>query len=57
MPETVDACLQLSEATLVGLGLPAGSVIASIHERRQKDRGFGKMSREATKLKKRRWDP
>ena len=30
---------------------------ASIHERRRKDRGFGKMTREATRLKKRRWDP
>ncbi len=34
VPETIEASLQLSEATLVGLGVPAGPVIASIHEER-----------------------
>jgi monovalent cation:H+ antiporter-2, CPA2 family len=35
IPETVEASLQLSEAALLGLGVAAGKVIASIHERRQ----------------------
>jgi CPA2 family monovalent cation:H+ antiporter-2 len=34
VPETVEASLQLSEAALVGLGVPTGPVIASIHEER-----------------------
>ena len=34
MPETVEASLQLSEASLVALGKQAGPVIASIHEKR-----------------------
>lgn len=34
VPETVEASLQLSEAVLLGVGVPAGPVIASIHERR-----------------------
>lgn len=34
IPETVEASFQLSEATLVGLGVPTGLAIASIHERR-----------------------
>jgi monovalent cation:H+ antiporter-2, CPA2 family len=34
VPETIEASLQLSEAALVGLGVPTGPVIASIHERR-----------------------
>jgi len=34
VPETIEASLQLSEAALVGLGLPTGPVIASIHEQR-----------------------
>jgi CPA2 family monovalent cation:H+ antiporter-2 len=34
VPETVEASLQLAEAALVGLGVPAGPVIASIHEKR-----------------------
>jgi CPA2 family monovalent cation:H+ antiporter-2 len=34
VPETIEASLQLSEAALVGLGIPAGPVIASIHEKR-----------------------
>jgi monovalent cation:H+ antiporter-2, CPA2 family len=38
VPETVEASLQLSEAALVGLGRPAGPVIASIHEKRDEIR-------------------
>ena len=34
VPETVEASLQLSEAVLVGIGIPMGLVIASIHQRR-----------------------
>lgn len=34
VPETIEASLQLSEAALVGLGVPAGAAIASIHEHR-----------------------
>jgi CPA2 family monovalent cation:H+ antiporter-2 len=34
VPETIEASLQLSEAVLVGLGVPTGPVIASIHEKR-----------------------
>jgi len=34
VPETLEASLQLSEAALVDLGVPMGSVIASIHEKR-----------------------
>jgi CPA2 family monovalent cation:H+ antiporter-2 len=38
VPETVEASLQLSEAALVGLGIPMGPVIASIHEKRDEMR-------------------
>ncbi len=38
VPETVEASLQLSEAALVGLGIPTGPVIVSIHEERDKIR-------------------
>ena len=38
VPETIEASLQLSEAALVGLGVPAGPVIASIHEKRDEFR-------------------
>ena len=38
VPETVEASLQLSEATLVSIGLPAGPVIASIHQLRDEFR-------------------
>jgi len=38
VPETVEASLQLSEASLAGLGLPIGPVIASIHELRDEFR-------------------
>ena len=34
VPETIEASLQLSEAALVGLGVPTGYVIASVHEKR-----------------------
>ncbi len=34
VPETIEASLQLSEATLLGLGVPMGLIIASIHEKR-----------------------
>jgi CPA2 family monovalent cation:H+ antiporter-2 len=34
VPETIEASLQLSEAALLGLGIPAGKVIASIHAER-----------------------
>jgi CPA2 family monovalent cation:H+ antiporter-2 len=35
VPETIEASLQLAESALVGLGVPMGLVIASIHERRE----------------------
>ena len=38
VPETIEASLQLTEATLVGLGVPTGPVIASIHEKRDEFR-------------------
>jgi CPA2 family monovalent cation:H+ antiporter-2 len=38
VPETIEASLQLSEATLVDIGIPMGLVIASIHERRDEFR-------------------
>jgi len=38
VPEAIEASLQLSEAALVGLGVPAGPVIASIHEKRDEIR-------------------
>lgn len=38
VPETVEASLQLAEATLVQIGVPMGLVIASIHERRDEFR-------------------
>lgn len=38
VPETIEASLQLSEATLIGLGLATGLVIASVHEKRDKFR-------------------
>jgi CPA2 family monovalent cation:H+ antiporter-2 len=38
VPETIEASLQLSEAALVGLGVAAGPVIASIHEKRDEFR-------------------
>jgi CPA2 family monovalent cation:H+ antiporter-2 len=38
VPETVEASLQLAESALVGLGVPMGLVIASIHEQRDEIR-------------------
>jgi CPA2 family monovalent cation:H+ antiporter-2 len=38
VPETVEASLQISEAALVGLGIPVGYVIASVHEKRDQFR-------------------
>jgi CPA2 family monovalent cation:H+ antiporter-2 len=38
VPETIEASLQLSEATLVHLGAPMGLVIATIHEKRDEIR-------------------
>ncbi len=38
VPETIEASLQLSEAALVGLGVPMGLAIAAIHERRDEFR-------------------
>lgn len=38
VPETIEASLQLSEAALIGLGLPTGLVIASVHEKRDEFR-------------------
>ncbi|KUO53887.1 MAG: potassium transporter TrkA [Alphaproteobacteria bacterium BRH_c36] len=36
VPETTEASLQLSEAALLGMNVPAGPVIASIHEERER---------------------
>ena len=38
VPETIEASLQLAEATLIDLGVPMGFVIASIHEKRDEYR-------------------
>jgi K+:H+ antiporter len=38
VPETIEASLLLSEATLIGLGVPMGLVIASVHEKRDEFR-------------------
>lgn len=38
VPETIEASLQLSEASLLGLGVAAGLVIASVHEKRDEFR-------------------
>jgi CPA2 family monovalent cation:H+ antiporter-2 len=38
VPETIEASLQLSEASLLGLGVQTGPVIAAIHERREEFR-------------------
>ena len=38
VPEAIEASLQLSEALLIGIGVPAGPVIASVHERRDEFR-------------------
>ncbi|MGQ0455636.1 MAG: cation:proton antiporter domain-containing protein [Hyphomicrobium sp.] len=53
VPETIEASLQLSEAALVGLGVPTGVVIASIHEKRDEFRaelqGAAKAAGKATR--------
>jgi len=38
VPETLEASLHLSEAALVGLGVPTGPVIASLHQHREQVR-------------------
>jgi CPA2 family monovalent cation:H+ antiporter-2 len=38
VPETIESSLQLSEALLIEIGMPAGLVIASIHEKRDEFR-------------------
>lgn len=38
VPETIEASLQLSEASLTWLGVPTGNLIASIHEKRDEFR-------------------
>lgn len=56
VPETIEASLQLSEAALVGLGVPTGLVIASIHEQRDVFRaalqGAGEAPRRAIRDRK-----
>lgn len=47
VPETIEASLQLSEATLVGLGVPMGPVIASIHDKRDEFRAALKKKKTA----------
>jgi CPA2 family monovalent cation:H+ antiporter-2 len=56
VPETIEASLQLSEATLIGLGLAAGPVIASVHEkrdefRRELQQAAGKAGRETRSIR------
>ncbi len=59
VPETVEASLQLAEATLVDIGVPMGLVIASIHEKRDEYRkilaaaGAPERPRSARKSKRR----
>ena len=52
VPETVEASLQLSEAALLGLGVPAGPVIASIHEKRDEIRRALQQAARAVGLEK-----
>ena len=40
VPETIEASLQLAEALLVDIGVPAGFVIASVHEKRDEFRAL-----------------
>jgi CPA2 family monovalent cation:H+ antiporter-2 len=47
VPETIEASLQLSEATLVGLGVPMGPVIASIHDKRDELRQILKQTKRS----------
>jgi len=46
VPETVEASLQLSEAFLVGLGVPMGAAIATVHEKRDE---FRRLLRQAAR--------
>jgi monovalent cation:H+ antiporter-2, CPA2 family len=46
VPETIEASLQLSEAVLVDIGVPAGLVIASIHDKRDSFRKLLQPARE-----------
>jgi CPA2 family monovalent cation:H+ antiporter-2 len=49
VPETIEASLLLSEAVLVDIGVPMGSVIASIHEKRDElRRDIQNMAPQAT---------
>lgn len=45
VPETIEASLQLAENTLVDLGVPMGTVLASIHARREE---FRRLFQEAS---------
>jgi K+:H+ antiporter len=54
VPEAIEASLQLSEAALVGLGLPAGPVIASIHEKRDEIRRALQQAAQAAGLQETR---
>lgn len=48
VPETIEASLQLSEAALVGLDVPMGKILASIHDKRDEFRhDLQKAAREA----------
>jgi monovalent cation:H+ antiporter-2, CPA2 family len=50
VPETIEASLQLSEAALVGLGVPMGLVIASVHEKRDEFRNALQVAAHAAGL-------
>jgi monovalent cation:H+ antiporter-2, CPA2 family len=54
VPEAIEASLQLSEAALVGLGMPAGPVIASIHEKRDEIRRTLQQAAQAAGLQETR---
>ena len=54
VPEAIEASLQLSEAALVGLGLPMGPVIASIHEKRDEIRHALQQAARAARLEETR---
>jgi monovalent cation:H+ antiporter-2, CPA2 family len=57
VPETIEASLQLAEATLVDIGVPMGPVIASVHEQRAAYRAEIQQGTPATTLPRRtpRW--
>jgi monovalent cation:H+ antiporter-2, CPA2 family len=54
VPEAIEASLQLSEAALVGLGMPTGPVIASIHEKRDEIRRTLQQAAQAAGLQETR---